>query len=156
MMRTFRLTAVSRRLGIAWIIAGSALLLLIVHVFFPRPELQWAALGLVGVALVVVWTAILCWRMPVFSPTTLWLFTLTWCVGLALSITLVLISSGLQHPMGWRIAAQWLGFSLSLSVGGLQFRALFYRRSTPLLGRLTSLLSPMIVLALILTTWLRA
>ena len=51
------------------------------------------------------------------------------------------------HPgfaIGWRIAVQWLAFSISLSMGGLQFRALFYRRATPILGRFLSLLSPLV------------
>jgi hypothetical protein len=93
--------------------------------------------------------------MPVFSGQTLWAFTLIWCVSLCLAVLLVLATSVSQHSIGWKIAVQWMAFSISLSVGGLQFRALFHRRATPVLGRSLSLLSPMLILTLILVTWLR-
>jgi hypothetical protein len=40
-------------------------------------------------------------------------------------------------------------------VGGPQFRALFHRRATPILGRFLSLLSPLAILLLILVVSLR-
>jgi hypothetical protein len=155
LMRTLRLTAVARRLSLALGAGTGAFVLLLIHVFAPVQGLQTAALGLTGVALIAAWTAVLCWRMPVFSGQTLWAFTLIWCVSLCLAVLLVLATSVSQHSIGWKIAVQWMAFSISLSVGGLQFRALFHRRATPVLGRSLSLLSPMLILTLILVTWLR-
>ncbi|MCK4570425.1 hypothetical protein KAT84_00610 [Candidatus Bipolaricaulota bacterium] len=132
-----------------------AFVLLLIHVFAPLQALQLAALGFTGVAFVAAWTAVLCWRMPVFSGRTLWGFTLVWCTSLCLAVLLVLAASVSQHSIAWKIAVQWLAFSISLSVGGLQFRALFYRRATPILGRFLSLLSPLMILTLILVTSLR-
>ena len=128
----------------------AALVLLLIHAFTPLQGLQVAALGLTGLSFMAVWMAVLVWRMPVFSGRTLWIFTIIWCAGLALAVTLVAVASTSSHAVGWNIAVQWLAFSISLCVGGLQFRALFNRRATPLLGRSLSLLSPIIVLALIL------
>ena len=153
--RGFHLSAVSRRLAIAGLAALVAFVLLTIHVFVPIDALQWAALACTGGALIAAWTAVLGWRMPVFSHRTLWTFTAIWGLALAASILLVPLSSRPQSTMGWRIAVQWLAFSLSLCAGSLQFRALFYRRSTPLLGRFASLASPMIVLVLIVLAWLQ-
>lgn len=155
-IRGLRLSASIRRLLLALLSGATALVLLLVHVFAPIPGLQVAALALTGMSFAAIWLAVLAWRMPVFSGGTLWIFTLIWCAGLALAITLVLIASGLSRPMSWRIAVQWLAFSISLCVGGLEFRALFNRRATPILGRSLSLLSPMIVLVLILMASLNA
>ena len=156
LMRSLRLTAISRRLMLALGAACLAFILLLVHVFAPLEGLQVAALGFTGLALIAAWTAVLCWRMPVFSSTTLWAFTLIWCVGLCLAVLLVLASVRAQHSVGWQVAVQWVAFSVSLCVGGLQFRALFHRRATPVLGRFLSLLSPMGILLLILIVSLRA
>ena len=133
-----------------------AFVLLFIHVFAPLEGLQVAALVLTGLALIAAWTAVLCWRMPVFSSTTLWVFTLIWCLSLCLAILLVLASTGSQHSTSWQMAVQWVAFTLSLCVGGLQFRALFNRRATPVLGRCLSLLSPIGILLLILVMSLRA
>ncbi len=154
-MRALRLNAVSRRLTMGAAAAFAAFLLLMIHVFVPIDALQWAALACTGSALIAAWTAVLGWRMPVFSHRTLWTFTVIWGLGLAASVLLVLHSFRPHAALGWRITVQWLAFSLSLCVGSLQFRALFYRRSTPLLGRFTSLVSPMIVLVLIALAWLQ-
>ncbi|MFC2079499.1 hypothetical protein ACFLSZ_05935 [Candidatus Bipolaricaulota bacterium] len=156
LIRTLRLTAISRRLVLALIAGSVAFALLLLHVFAPFLGLQIAALWLAGAALIAAWTAVLHWRMPVFSSRTLWAFTLAWCAGISLAILLVLVASGSPHSIGWKLAVQWLAFSISLSVGGLQFRALFHRRATPLLGRFLSLLSPMAILALILVMSLSA
>jgi len=146
---------VARRLALALGAGLLAFTLLLIHVFAPFPGLQLAALWLTGVAFVAAWTAVLCWRMPVFSGRALWGFTVIWCAGLSLAVLLTLAAAASQSSIGWRISVQWLAFSISLSVGALQFRALFYRRATPILGRFLSLLSPMIILMLILLTSLR-
>jgi len=156
LMRSLRLTAISRRLMLAAAAASVAFLLLLIHVFMPTQVLQVAALAFTGLAFIAAWTAVLCWRMPVFSARTLWAFTVIWCAGLLLAVLLVLLSSASQHSIGWRMAVQWVAFSISLSVGGLQFRALFHRRATPILGRFLSLLSPMAILVLILIVAFRA
>ena len=155
LMHKLRLVAVSRRLAVAWSTAGVALVLLLVHIFWPQPLLEWAALWCAGAALAAAWTAIMCWRMPVFSRSTLWAITLLWCLGIALAVALVYASFRPQVPIGWRVAVQWLSLSMGLSVGGLEFRTLFHHRSTSILGRFLSLLSPMLILALILVMWLR-
>jgi len=155
-MRALRLTAISRRLALAVVADFLAFTLFLVHVFAPIPALQLAALWLTGTAFAATWAAILCWRMPVFSSRTLWGFTVVWCAGLCLAVLLVLTAAASQRPIGWKISVQWLAFSITLCVGALQFRALFYRRATPVLGRFLSLLSPMIILALILATSFRS
>lgn len=156
MMRTLRLTAISRRLVLALVADLLAFTLLLIHVFVPVPGLQLAALWLTGAAFVAAWTAILCWRMPVFSSRTLWRFTFVWCAGLCLAILLVITAAASQGSIGLKISVQWLAFSITLCVGALQFRALFYRRATPVFGRFLSLLSPIIILTLILVVSLRS
>lgn len=156
LMRSLRLTAISRRLVLAAVAACVAFVLLLVHIFVPTQGLQVAALGFTGLAFIATWAAILCWRMPVFSARTLWAFTVVWLVGLVLAVALVLTSSELQSSIGKRLAVQWVAFSISLSLGGLQFRALFHRRATPILGRTLSLLSPLAILLLILMQFARA
>jgi len=152
LIRALRFSAVARRLAIALAAQSAAFILLLVHVFISLQGFQLAALWLTGGAFIAAWTAVTTWRMPVFSRRTLWGFTLIWCAGVGLAVLLVLAASGSEHSVGWRVATQWLAFSISLSIGGLQFRALFYRRATPILGRSLSLLSPMIILTLILVT----
>ena len=156
LMRSLRLTAISRRLMLALGAGCLAFVLLFIHVFAPLEWLQVAALVLTGLALIAAWTAVLCWRMPVFSGRSLWGFTLIWCISLSLAVLLVLATAGSPHSAGWKMAVQWVAFALSLCVGGLQFKALFHRRATPVLGRFLSLLSPMGILLLILIVSLRS
>ena len=150
LMRSLRLTAISRRLLLALGAGSVAFVLLLIHVFLPLQGLQVAALACTGFALIAAWTAVLYWRMPVFSARTLWGFTAIWLFGLSLAVVLVLIASHTQVSFSRRVAVQWLAFSISLSVGGLQFRALFHRRATPVLGRFLSWLSPIAIVLLIL------
>jgi hypothetical protein len=156
LMRSLRLTAISKRLVLSLSAGCVAFVLLLVHVFAPLEGLEIAALTFTGLGLVAAWTAILCWRMPVFSRTTLWVFTLIWGIGLSLAILLVLATAGSLHTLAWQMAVQWVAFSVSLCVGGLQFKALFLRRATPVLGRFLSLLSPLAVILLIVIVSLRA
>jgi hypothetical protein len=155
-IRTLRLSGIGKHLALTLAAASSALVLLLVHVFVPLQGLQVVALLFTGMAFATVWLAVLSWRMPVFSMGTLWAFTTIWCIGLGLAVLLVLAAWTSDNAIGWRIASSWLAFSISLAVGGLQFRALFNRRATPVLGRSLSLLSPMIILTLILVLSLRA
>jgi len=155
LMRSLRLTAISRRLMLALCAGCLAFVLLLAHLFVPADWLQVVALTFTGLGLIAAWTAVLCWRMPVFSGCTLWAFTAVWCIGLGLAILLVQLTANTTHSISWRIAVQWVAFSLSLCVGGLQFRALFHRRATPVLGRFLSLLSPLFIICLILIVWFR-
>ena len=150
LIRHLRLTAITRSLLLALGAGSIAFTLLLIHVFLPLQALQVAALTLTGFAFIAAWTAVLCWRMPVFSASALWGFTAIWLFGLLLAVLLVLIASDTQPSFSGRIAVQWLAFSISLSVGGLQFRALFHRRATPVLGRFLSWLSPIAIVLLIL------
>lgn len=155
LIRSLRLTAISRRLMLALSAGCLAFVLLLTHVFVPLDGLQVTALAFTGLGLIAAWTAVLCWRMPVFSRRTLWAITLIWCAGLGLAVLLVLATTSPAYSIGWRMAVLWVAFSLSLCVGGLQFRALFHRRATPVLGRFLSLLSPLAILLLILVVSLR-
>lgn len=152
LLHALRLTAIARRLALCLAAGLVAFTLLLIHIFAPHPILQLAALWLTGAAFAAAWTAILCWRMPVFSSRALFAFTLIWCAGLSIATMLVFAAAALPHSIGWKISIQWLAFSISLCVGALLFRALLYRRATPVWGRFLSLLSPMIILLLILTT----
>ena len=156
LMRSLRLTAISGRLMLAFGAGCLAFVLLLTHVFAPLEGLQVAALAFTGLGLIAAWTAVLSWRMPVFSSTTLWSFTIIWCGGLVLAVLLVLATAGSAQTLAWQLAVQWVAFSISLCVGGLEFRALFHRRATPVLGRFLSLLSPLAILLLILIVSFRA
>lgn len=145
-----RLIAMARRLAVAWTASGVAFLLLLAECFIVWPPLQWAALGLTGLSFLAAWTAILGWRMPVFSLRTLVGLGIGWFLGMVIAVLLVIASFRLGHPLAWRASVQWLSFTLSLALGGLLFRALFYRRLTPVWGRAMSLLSPLLIVALIL------
>ena len=143
-----RYTASRQRalLGAGLLLVG--FLLLMVDVFIPSRALQTAAIGLTGLAFIAFWSGIVRWRMPVLPVRTLWLFTALWCVGLATSVVLVLVAAHAPQSLVWSLAVHGLAFTLSLFVGALLFRALFYRRATPIVGRLLSLLSPMAILIL--------
>jgi hypothetical protein len=154
LIRRLRLIAMKRRLSVAWTCAGASLLLLLIHGFVPWPPLQWAGFAGTSAALMALWTTVLVWRMPVFSRSTLLALAGTWLVGMGAALAMVWVSFRPGAPFAWRVMVQWLSVSLSLCVGSLLFRALFHRRATPVWGRVLSLVSPMIVVALIaLVTW---
>ncbi len=153
--RALGTTATRRRMTVAAACFVAAFVILLVHAFAPVAALQLAALGLTGAGFAATWTAVLRWRLPVFSRRALGWLTLIWAAGLGLAIVLVLWAPTSGNAWGRRIAVQWLAFTLSLSLGSLQFRALFHRRATPILGRVLSLISPLVVLSLILFTTFR-
>jgi hypothetical protein len=148
-------TSVRHRLTVAGACFLVAFALLLVDVFVPVAWLQVLALAFTGTAFVALWTAVVRWRMPVLSNRVIWALTLIWCAALGVAIVLVLLPPAGQVGLARRAAAQWLAFSISLSLGSLQFRALFHRRATSILARILSFLSPMIVLCLILLQALR-
>lgn len=157
MKRTLIPTPVRRTVSLSrrsWIgaaaMAGTALILLSIHVFAPIRGLQASGLCTLGFALLAAWIAVLSWRMPVFDRGTIVLFGAFWIAGLALSIVCVQQSAGMLEDPALRRSAQWLALTLSLAVGALFLRALLRRRTTSLVARLLSLLSPLVILLLIL------
>jgi hypothetical protein len=127
------------------------LLLLILHVFVPTEWLQLASLWILGGALLCVWAGILTWRMPVFGNRSILLFTIAWASGIAASVWLAVWAFP-SRPAVWRHSMQWLALALSFVVGALLLRALLRKRSAPVIGRLLSLVSPLIILLVILIT----
>ena len=138
----------------SWIAAAAlaaiALILLSVHVFVPVRGLQPAGVCALGFSLFAAWIAVLSWRMPVFDQRTIVLLGACWIAGLALSILCVRQSATMLADPALSRSAQWLALTLSLAVGALFLRALLRRRTTSLVARLLSLLSPLIILLLIL------
>jgi hypothetical protein len=128
----------------------TAFLVLLVDLFVPVEWLKVMALGWTGAGFLALWGAVLCWRIPVLPRRFIWALTLVWLLGLAIAIALVMFYPTEQVGLARKAAAQWLAFSMSLSFGGLQFRALFHRRATSVVGRILSLLSPIVVVILIL------
>jgi len=152
-LRRSSLTATARCLRAAGAGALAALCLLVAHIVVPFDGLQIAALWLVGTSLLCIWIGVLAWRMPVFDNRALTLFAIGWGAGMALSIWLA--GWALRtHPFPWRLSVQWLALTLSTAVGALWLRALLRKRATPLIGRLLSLISPLIVLLVIFVTGL--
>ena len=129
---------------------GIALTLLVCHIFVPRASLQSAALWALGVALLAVWVAVLGWRVPIYSRRRLASLAGLWVLGLAASVLLALVASHASEALPWRLGVQWLALTLSLAVGALFLRVLLRVRTSPRVGRLLSLVSPLCILALIL------
>ena len=157
MKRTILPTSARRTVSVSsksWIaaaaLAAGALILLSIHVFVPMPGLQAAGLGALGFSLFAAWIAVLSWRMPVFDQGTIVFFGACWIAGLALSILCVQRSATMLADPALGRSAQWLALTLSLAVGALFLRALLRRRTTSLVARLLSLLSPLVILLLIL------
>ena len=145
-----RLSMSQRALLAAGGATTTALALLVCHIFAPHGALQTSALWALGGALFAVWIAVLAWRVPVYTRRRLALLAALWLSGLAASVALVVIASGESGPLSWRLGIQWLALTLSLAVGALFLRVLLRVRTSPLLGRLLSLATPLCILALIL------
>ncbi len=150
-LRRSSLTTAARCLLASGVGAAAALALLVAHVVAPLPVLQIAALWILGTSFLGTWAGILTWRMPVFGNRALVLFALAWAAGMALSVWLAGWALR-SHAFLWRMSIQWLALSQSFVVGALLLRALLRKRATPLIGRLLSLVSPLIVLVVILVT----
>jgi hypothetical protein len=136
------------------IIAGAialllALVLLTAHVFAASEALQIAALWLLAGALLAAWIAILAWRVPVYGQRLLAAFACLWFAGIALSVCLVLLSANGTQSLLWRRSVQALALTLSVAVGALFLRALLRVRTSPISGRLLSLVSPIAIFTLI-------
>jgi hypothetical protein len=131
---------------IAAIGSAASLLLFVVHVLFPADALQLAAFGILSPCLVALWIAVLAWRVPVFENRVLLLIGATWSAATMLAVWIVLWTQFTPPPTAWRLAAQAFAMTLSLAAAGLFLRALLRKRTSPLLGRLLSLLSPLALL----------
>ena len=128
-------------------------LLLLIHIFASAEALQLVAVWISGASLLCAWAGVLTWRMPVFANRTLVLFAIGWAVGISISIWLSLWAFA-DRPLIWRASMQWLALTLAFAVGALLLRALLRKRTTPTIGRLLSLVSPLIVLLVVLFTYL--
>lgn len=144
-----RFSAAKRSLIAASIAALLTLGLLTAYVFAPFDGLQIAALWSLGLSFLAVWIAVLVWRIPVYAGRQLAGFAALWGVGIGLAIALVIVSRTEAAPPLWRHSVEWLALTLSLAVGAFFLRALLRVRTSPLLGRLLSLASPIGILALI-------
>ena len=145
-----RLSLSRKSLVVAASATAVALALLVCHIFVAQPALQSAALWALGAALLAVWIAVLGWRVPVYTRRRLVLLGGLWVLGLAASVLLALIASRAAEPLGWRLGVQWLALTLSLAIGALFLRVLLRVRTSPRLGRLLSLVTPLCILGLIL------
>lgn len=125
-----------------------ALALLTLHIFVSSNALQIAALWVLGGGLSAAWIAILTWRIPVYDRRHLTIFGAIWAVGIAISVLLVLLSVAARSVL-WARSVQWLALTLSNTLGALFLRALLRVRTSPILGRLLSLISPIAILLLI-------
>lgn len=126
-----------------------ALVLLAAHVFAASETLQIVALWLLAGALLAAWIAILAWRVPVYGRRLLAALACLWFVGIVLSVCLVFLSADGAQSLLWRRSVQALALALSVAVGALFLRALLRVRTSPVSGRLLSVVSPIAILALI-------
>jgi hypothetical protein len=154
-LRRSSLTTFARWLRVAVATASAALGMLVAHILVPLDVLQIASLWILGASLLCAWAGIVTWRMPVFKDRTLFLFAVAWGGGMALSVWLAGWAFP-THASIWRLSIQWLALTLSTAVGALLLRALLRKRTTPVIGRLLSLISPLVVLVVILVTSLRS
>jgi len=145
-------TSAERALLLAGAGLTGALFLFVLHVFVPIDALRLAAFSLLPLSLIALWLAILAWRIPVFANRLLVLIAAFWAVATGLSVWIVLWTGQHPQPPAWRLSAQALALTMSLASGGLFLRALLRRRTSPLVGRLLSLLSPLALLIWILVT----
>ena len=150
-LRRSSLTASARWMRASAVAAGAALGALVAHVVVPYDVLQLVALWILGASLLCGWAGIVTWRMPVFGNRMLSLFAAAWGGGMALSVWLAGWALRSRLPI-WRLSTQWLGLTLSTAVGALLLRALLRKRTTPVIVRLLSLFSPLVVLVVILST----
>ena len=131
--------------------ASLTLLLLLIHIFVATEWLQLVSVWILGGSLLWVWAGILAWRMPVFGNRALLLFAAAWVAGIGASVWLAVWALA-SRPLIWRCSLQWLALTLSFVVGSLLLRALLRKRAAPVIGRLLSLVSPLIILLVIVIT----
>jgi hypothetical protein len=136
--------------------AGACLLLLVAHVFVPHPQLQLVAVWFLAGAFLAAWIALLTWRAPVFAHRTLRLIAFASSLGTGLSLWMVHWTMTSNRPPVWQRSVQALALALSLAAAGWLLRALLRKRTSPILGRLLSLVAPLAILLWIVIASLRA
>ncbi len=150
-LRKVSLTLASRFFLVAAGGALGVLTLLLVHVFVPVEWLQLCSIWILGGSLLFVWAGILAWRIPVLGNGILLLFAIIWGLGIAAAVWLAVWSVPNRLQI-WQHSMQWLSLTLSFVVGALLLRSLLRKRAAPLIGRLLSLISPLVILLVILLT----
>lgn len=153
-IRRASLTRAARCFIIAAASAFVTLLLLLVHVLVPSEWLQLVAIWFLGGSLLCVWIGTSSWRMPVLGNRFLLLIAAAWVAGTALSVWLAGWAVA-ARPLVWRLSIQWIALESSFIAGALLLRALLRKRTAPTIGRLISVVSPVIVLVVILLSLLR-
>jgi len=131
---------------IAAICAAIALVLFVIHVFVAIDALQLASVGILSASLVAIWVAVLAWRVPVFENHVLLLIGIGWAAATGLAVWIVLWTMFSRPPLAWRVSTHAFALSFSLAAAAFFLRALLRKRTSPLVGRLLSLLSPLALL----------
>jgi len=139
-------TPTARAMRLAAAGSAVALVLLVVHAFVAADALQLGAVGVLSASLVALWVGVLTWHMPVFENRALLVIGAAWSVVTGLAVWIVLWAMDAPTPLAWRELARAFALSLSLPAAGLFLRALLRKRTSPLVGRLLSLLSPLALL----------
>jgi len=154
-LRRSSLSTLSRCLIAAAGGAGLCLFLLVIHVFVPNPWLQLVAVWFLTGSFLAAWLSLLTWRAPVFAHRTLGLIALVSCLATGLSLLMVYWTMISERSPLWQRSVQSLALALSLAGAGWLLRALLRKRTSPILGRLLSLLAPLAILLWIVTASLR-
>jgi len=150
------MTVAARGVRIAGLGCAIALALFVIDVFVAAEALRIGAVAALSASLLVAWIGILTWRMPVLSGRALLFIGAGWITATGLAIWIVLWAQFAGLLLAWRIVTLGLAVSLSLISSGLFLRALLRVRTSPLVGRLLSLLSPLaIVLWILISSFLR-
>lgn len=136
---------------VAGVGACVALVLLFAHIVVPSETLRLIGVWILGGSLLAVWAGILTWRMPVFGDRAILFVAVAWGAGFAASIWLGVWALA-ARPWVWRLSMQWIALTLSFVVGALFLRVLLRKRTAPRIGRLLSLVTPLVVLLVILFT----
>jgi len=144
------MTVAARAVRIAGLGCAIALVLFVIDVFVGAEALRVGAVAALSASLLVAWFGILTWRMPVLGARALLLIGAGWVAATGLAVWIVLWTQFRIPPLAWRIVTLGLAVSLSLVSSGLFLRALLRVRTSPLVGRLLSLLSPLAILLWIL------
>ena len=145
-----------RALVVSALLAASALVSLSADIFSPSPWLQLVAVWALGGAFTAVWIGMLRWRIPVFDNRALPGVAVAWCIATGLSVGMIRWTLASSRPLVWRASIQAFSLSLSLAATALFLGSLLRRRTSSLVGRLLSLLSPLAIIAWIVASSLRA
>jgi hypothetical protein len=129
--------------------ACSALCLLVVGQFETHEVLDAASLFALGTGLLLSYLAVLTWSVPVLGSRHVFAVAVAWGAGIAAACRLVFLANERAHSLLWVRSVQWLALTLSLVVGALFLRVLLRRRTSHVIVRVLSLVSPVAILVLI-------